>query len=93
MNQAEFIDFIAEQTELPKKDAEKALKAVIGGITEQLKKGQPIIVTGLGTFKVSHRAARTYRDPKTGAPIQKEATNVPTFKAGKALKEAVNEGK
>ena len=90
MNQAEFIDYIAEQTDLQKKDAERALKAVIAGITDQLSKGQQMIVTGLGTFKVSHRAARTYRDPKTGAPIEKGATNVPTFKAGKALKEAVN---
>ena len=90
MNKSELIDAIAAAADLPKASAGRALDAVVDSITESLKKGDPVALVGFGTFAVKHRAARAGRNPQTGATIQIKAANVPGFKAGKALKEAVN---
>ena len=90
MNKSELIDAIAAAADLPKASAGRALDAVVDSITESLKKGDPVALVGFGTFAVKHRAARAGRNPQTGATIQISAANVPGFKAGKALKEAVN---
>ena len=90
MNKTEFISAIAEKAELSKKDAEKALKAFTDVVEEELKKGEKIQLVGFGTFEVSERAAREGRNPQTGETIKIEACKAPKFKAGKALKDAVN---
>ena len=90
MNKAELIDAIAASADISKADATRALEAVVDNITGSLKKGDTVSLVGFGTFSVKHRAARTGRNPQTGAEIQIKASNVPGFKAGKALKEAVN---
>ena len=91
MNKTEFISAIAEKAELSKKDAEKALKAFTDVVEEELKKGEKIQLVGFGTFEVSERAAREGRNPQTGETMKIEACKAPKFKAGKALKDAVNE--
>ena len=91
MNKAELVAAIAEKTELSKKDSEKALKAFIDVVTEELKKDEKIQLVGFGTFEVSERAAREGRNPLTGEKMQIKASKAPKFKAGKALKDAVNE--
>ena len=90
MNKSELIDAIAAAADLPKASATRALDAVVDSITESLQKGDPVALVGFGTFAVKHRAARAGRNPQTGATIQIKAANVPGFKAGKALKDAVN---
>ena len=90
MNKTELVAAIAEQTELSKKDAEKALKAFTDVVAEELKKGEKIQLVGFGTFEVSERAAREGRNPQTGKTMKIEACKAPKFKAGKALKDAVN---
>ena len=90
MNKTEFISAIAEKAELSKKDAEKALKAFTDVVEEELKKGEKIQLVGFGTFEVSERAAREGRYPQTGETMKIEACKAPKFKAGKALKDAVN---
>jgi DNA-binding protein HU-beta len=90
MNKTEFISVIAEKAELSKKDAEKALKAFTDVVEEELKKGEKIQLVGFGTFEVSERAAREGRNPQTGETMKIEACKAPKFKAGKALKDAVN---
>jgi len=90
MNKAELVAAIAEQTELSKKDAEKALKAFVDVVTEELKKGEKIQLVGFGTFEVSERAAREGRNPQTKETITIPASKAPRFKAGKALKDALN---
>lgn len=90
MNKTELIDAIAAAADLPKASAGRALDAVIDNITESLQKGDQVALVGFGTFVVKHRNARTGRNPKTGAAIEIAASNVPSFKAGKALKDAVN---
>ena len=90
MNKTELIAAVAEQAELSKKDSEKALKAFVDVVTEELKKGEKIQIVGFGTFEVSERAAREGRKPQTGATMKIEACKAPKFKAGKALKDAVN---
>lgn len=90
MNRVELVAAIAEQTELSKKDAEKALKAFTDVVTEELKKGGKIQLVGFGTFEVSERAAREGRNPQTGKTITIPASKAPRFKAGKALKDALN---
>ena len=90
MTKAELITAIAQETGFSKKDAESALGSVISSITGSLKDGNDVRLVGFGTFKVSKRAARTGRNPRTGESINIAAANVPTFKAGKELKEAVN---
>ena len=81
---------IAEKTELTKKDSEKALKAFIDVVTEELKKGEKVQLVGFGTFEVAKRNARTGKNPQTGKAIKIPACKAPKFKAGKALKETVN---
>ncbi len=91
MNKTELIAAIAEQAEISKKDAEKALKAFIDVVTDQLKEGEKVQLVGFGTFEVSERAAREGRNPQTGKTMKIAACKAPKFKAGKALKDAVNE--
>ena len=90
MNKAELVAAVAERTELSKKDAEKALKAFVDVVAEELKKGEKIQLVGFGTFEVSERAAREGRNPQTGAVMKIPASYAPKFKAGKALKDLVN---
>ena len=90
MNKTELIAAIAEKTELSKKDAEKALKAFTDVVVEELQKGEKIQLVGFGTFEVSERAARTGRNPQTGATMNIPASKAPKFKAGKALKDSIN---
>ena len=89
MNKTELVAAIAEQTELSKKDAEKAVNAVIDSISEGLKAGEKIQLVGFGTFEVRERAAREGKNPATGEAIHIAASKVPAFKAGKALKDLV----
>jgi len=89
MNKSELIAAIAEKSELTKKDAEKALNAVISSIEEALKKGDKVQLVGFGTFEVKQRAARKGRNPQTKEEIVIPASKVPVFKVGKALKDAV----
>jgi len=90
MNKTELVAAIAEKAGLTKKDAEAALKAFTDVVTEELKKGEKIQLVGFGTFEVSERAAREGRNPQTGKAMKIEASKAPKFKAGKALKDAVN---
>ena len=90
MNKTELIAAIAEQAEISKKDAEKALKAFVDVVTEQLKEGEKVQLVGFGTFEVSERAAREGRNPQTGKTMKIADCKAPKFKAGKALKDAVN---
>ncbi len=90
MNRTELIAAVASQAELSKKDSEKALKAFVDVVTEELKKGNKIQLVGFGTFETSERAAREGRNPQTGKTMKIAACKAPKFKAGKALKDAVN---
>ena len=90
MNKSELIDQIAESADISKSKAGAALDAVVDGITGALKNGDSVSLVGFGTFSVKARAARTGRNPQTGASIEIAASNVPGFKAGKALKDSVN---
>ena len=90
MNKSELIDAIASGADVSKASAGRALDSAIGAITGALKSGDSVSLVGFGTFSVKHRAARAGRNPQTGAGIQIAAANVPSFKAGKALKDAVN---
>ena len=90
MNKSQLIDAVASDAELTKKEAGAALDAITAAITSQLSAGEEVALVGFGTFKVSDRAARTGRNPQTGAEIQIAAAKVPGFKAGKALKDACN---
>ena len=90
MNKTELVAAIAEKAEISKKDSEKALKAFIDVVSDQLKKGDKVQLVGFGTFEVSKRAAREGRNPQTGKTMKIEACKAPKFKAGKALKDAVN---
>ena len=90
MNKTELIAAVAEKAEISKKDSEKALKAFVDVVTEQLKAGDKVQVVGFGTFEVSERAAREGRKPQTGETMKIAACKAPKFKAGKALKDAIN---
>lgn len=90
MTKAELVNAIAEKAELTKVDAEGALKAFAEAITDALKAGEKVALVGFGTFSVGDRAARTGQNPQTGKKIEIPAAKVPKFKAGKALKDAVN---
>jgi DNA-binding protein HU-beta len=90
VNKTELIDAIAAAADLPKASAGRALDAVLDSITNELKMGEQVALVGFGTFSVKQRSARSGRNPQTGATIQIEASTVPSFKAGKALKDAVN---
>ncbi|CAH0532927.1 DNA-binding protein HU-beta [Vibrio stylophorae] len=90
MNKSQLVDKIAADADISKAAAGRALDAFIGAVTETLKSGDQVALVGFGTFSVRERAARTGRNPQTGAEIQIAAAKVPGFKAGKALKDAVN---
>ena len=90
MNKTELVAAIAAKTELSKKDSEKALKAFMEVVSEQLKKGEKIQLIGFGTFEVAKRAARTGRNPQTGKEMKIAASKAPKFKAGKSLKDEIN---
>ncbi len=90
MNKSELIDAVANAAGLSKADATKAVDAFASTVTGALKKGDQVTLVGFGTFTVRERAARTGRNPRTGASINIPASKVPGFKAGKALKDAVN---
>ena len=90
MNKNELIDAIAEEADLSKASAGRALDAAINAITCALTKQDTVSLVGFGTFSVKHRAAREGRNPRSGETIQIKASNAPGFKAGKALKDAVN---
>ena len=90
MNKSELIDAIAASADIPKAAAGRALDAMINSVTTALKDGEQVVLVGFGTFAVKERAARTGRNPQTGEPIEIAAAKIPGFKAGKALKDAVN---
>jgi len=90
MNKGDLIDVVADDAGLSKADATRAVEAVINAVTKALKSDQQVSLVGFGTFVVKKRAARQGRNPRTGETIQIAASNVPGFKAGKALKDAVN---
>ncbi len=90
MNKSELIDAIAAQADLSKADAGRALDATLKAITGALKEGDSVALVGFGTFSVKQRAEREGRNPKTGEAITIPAATVPGFKAGKALRDAVN---
>ena len=90
MNKTELIDAVAEATDSSKAAASKAVDAVLDTITNSLKGGDQVTLVGFGTFLVRDRAARTGRNPQTGETINIAASKAPAFKAGKALKDAVN---
>ncbi|NLD00431.1 MAG: HU family DNA-binding protein [Gammaproteobacteria bacterium] len=90
MNKSELIDKVAASADIPKAVAGRALDAVIESITGALTEGDSVVLVGFGTFAVKDRAARTGRNPQTGNPIEIAAAKIPGFKAGKALKDAVN---
>ena len=90
MNKTELVAAIAEKAEISKKDAEAALKAFTETVEQELVKGEKIQLVGFGTFEVSKRSARTGRNPQTGKTMKIAASKAPKFKAGKALKDAVN---
>jgi len=90
VNKAELIDAVAEGADISKADATRAVDTVVDQVTKALQKGDQVTLIGFGTFAVKDRAARTGRNPRTGEPIEIKASKVPGFKAGKALKDAVN---
>ncbi|WP_016955635.1 HU family DNA-binding protein [Catenovulum agarivorans] len=90
MNKSELVKKIADGAELSQAQAGKALNVLMDTVTEELAAGNRIELIGFGTFSVKHRAARTGRNPSTGQPIEISAANVPSFKAGKNLKDVCN---
>ncbi|MBE6774068.1 MAG: HU family DNA-binding protein [Clostridia bacterium] len=89
MNKTELINAVAAKAEISKKDADKAVAAVLASIEEALVAGEKVALIGFGTFEVKERAARTGHNPKTGEAIEIAAAKLPSFKAGAALKNAV----
>jgi DNA-binding protein HU-beta len=90
VNKSQLVDTIAASADISKAGAGRALDALTDAITEALKNGDQVALVGFGTFSVRERAARSGRNPQTGETIQIAAAKVPSFKAGKALKDAVN---
>jgi DNA-binding protein HU-beta len=90
MNRKELIEALASKTDSTKADADRSIAAIIDIVTATLKKGDSISLVGFGSFEVRKRAARTGRNPKTGAELKIKASKVPAFKAGATLKAAVN---
>ncbi|MCB1998577.1 MAG: HU family DNA-binding protein [Ottowia sp.] len=90
MNKTELIEHIATQADISKAAATRALEAMIGGVKASLKKGGSVSISGFGTFAVTKRAARTGRNPRTGAQIKIKAAKVPKFRPGKGLKDHLN---
>lgn len=89
MTKADLVDLVAKKASLTNKAAKEALQAVLDAVRDALKRGEKVVVTGFGTFSVRNRAARTGRNPQTGASIQIPARKTPGFTAGKALKKAL----
>ena len=90
MNKTELIAAVADKSGLSKKDAAAAVESVIAAVSDSLVKGEKVQLVGFGTFEVKERAARTGKNPQTGAAVEIPASKAPAFKAGKALKDAVN---
>ncbi len=90
MNKSDFVNAVADSSELSKADAGRAVDAMVEVVKKALKKGDTVTLVGFGTFSVRKRAARQGRNPQTGATIKIKASKSPAFKAGKALKDAVN---
>ena len=90
MNKTELVAAMADQAGISKKDAEKALAAFTSVVTDELKKGEKVQLVGFGTFEISERKAREGRNPQNGETMKIAASKAPKFKAGKALKDAVN---
>ncbi len=90
MNRMDLVAAVAEKAELSKKDADAAVKAVFDAVAEALEQGDKVQLIGFGTFELSERAAREGRNPRTGETMKIEASKMPRFKAGKALKDRVN---
>lgn len=90
MTKANLVDYIAENADLTKADAARALDAVLAGVTNGLKKEGKVTLVGFGTFSAKKRAARTGRNPQTGEEVKIAARVVPSFKAGNKLKDALN---
>ncbi|MCK5716941.1 MAG: HU family DNA-binding protein [Thiomargarita sp.] len=90
MNKSELIQSVADSADIPKTTAGKAVDAILESIKEALGEGNTVTLIGFGTFAVRERAARVGRNPRTGERLDIKAANVPVFKAGKALKDAVN---
>ena len=89
MNKTELVNAVAEKADISKKEADKAVAAVLDSITDALAQGDKVQIVGFGTFEVRARAEKQGRNPKTGEAMIVPASNLPAFKAGKALKEAV----
>ena len=90
MNKADMVEHIAQAAELSRSAAERAVDAMVAAVKLSLRKGEPVTLVGFGSFFVSQRAPRKGRNPKTGAEIRIAAAQVPRFRAGKALKDALN---
>lgn len=90
MNKSDLIDHIAEAADISKASAARALDAALDAITGSLRQAEPVALVGFGTFSVRERAARTGRNPQTGAEIEIAEARIPVFKPGKALKDALN---
>ena len=90
MNKADVIEHIARAAEVSKSAAERAVDALIGAVKSSLKKGGAVTLVGFGTFYVGRRQARAGRNPRTGEALKIAAAKVPKFRAGKALKDAIN---
>ncbi len=90
MNKSELIEAVAASADIPKAAAGRAVDAMVEAVTGALQAEDQVVLVGFGTFSVKDRAARTGRNPQTGEPIQIAAAKIPSFKAGKALKDAVN---
>jgi DNA-binding protein HU-beta len=90
VNKTELVEHIAGKSDISKAAASRALASIIDAVTKTLKKGDTVTLVGFGTFSVSKRAARTGRNPRTGAPLKIKAAKVPRFKPGKGLKDALN---
>lgn len=90
MTKTELIEHVANQADLSKAAAARAVEALMDGVKKTLRKGGTVTLVGFGTFQVGKRAARTGRNPRTGDPVKIKAAKVPKFTAGKALKDALN---
>ncbi len=90
MNKTELVALVAQKAQMSKESAAEAVDATFDGIESALRSGDTVRIVGFGNFQVAHRKASNGRNPRTGEPIQMPASNIPKFKAGKALKEAVN---
>jgi len=90
MNKAEMIEHIAQSADISRSAAERVIDALVVAVKSSLRKGDPVTLVGFGTFHVGVREARSGRNPRTGAEIQIKAARIPKFRAGKALKDAIN---